>query len=63
MQDLHQTQTGLETQSKSILKYFRIAISFVLNYEEGGEHSFLNGDSHSEVFLNETPGSAPKVGM
>jgi peptidoglycan/xylan/chitin deacetylase (PgdA/CDA1 family) len=31
----------------------RIAISFVLNYEEGGEHTLLNGDAHSEAFLTE----------
>ena len=30
-----------------------IAISFVVNYEEGGENCVLNGDSGSETFLNE----------
>ncbi len=40
----------------------RIAISFVLNYEEGGENTILNGDAGSEVFLTETPGGAPFVG-
>ncbi|KAJ3066392.1 hypothetical protein HDU98_010317 [Podochytrium sp. JEL0797] len=39
----------------------RIAVSFVLNYEEGGENTPLNQDSHSEVFLNETPGSQPQT--
>ena len=34
----------------------RIAVSFVLNYEEGGENTILNGDAASEVFLTETPG-------
>lgn len=29
----------------------RIAISFVLNYEEGGERSTLEGDAHSEPYL------------
>lgn len=29
-------------------------MSFVLNYEEGAEHTLWNGDSHSEAFLNET---------
>lgn len=38
----------------------KIAISFVVNYEEGGEHYFLDGDKHSEVFLNETPGGKAK---
>ncbi|KAJ3195080.1 hypothetical protein HK101_001122 [Irineochytrium annulatum] len=38
----------------------RIAISFVVNYEEGGENTLDNGDLTSEVFLNETPGGAPR---
>ncbi|KAJ3293318.1 hypothetical protein HDU79_000427, partial [Rhizoclosmatium sp. JEL0117] len=29
-------------------------------YEEGGENTPDNGDTHSEVFLNETPGSQPQ---
>ncbi len=37
----------------------RIAVSFVLNYEEGGENTILNGDPASEVFLTETPGGTP----
>jgi putative urate catabolism protein len=40
----------------------RLAISFVLNYEEGGENTVLNGDSGSEIYLNETPGGAPVLG-
>ena len=40
----------------------RIAVSFVLNYEEGGENTILNGDAGSEVFLTETPGGTPIVG-
>ncbi len=31
----------------------RIAVQFVLNYEEGGERTVLNGDSGSETFLSE----------
>ena len=31
----------------------RIAVQFVLNYEEGGEHSVLHGDAGSEQFLSE----------
>ncbi|KAJ3245332.1 hypothetical protein HDU78_009577 [Chytriomyces hyalinus] len=38
----------------------RIAISFVVNYEEGGENTPSNGDPATEVFLNETPGGQPK---
>src|SRR4051812_49541297 len=40
----------------------RIAVSFVLNYEEGGENTILNGDPASGVFLTETPGGTPIVG-
>ena len=40
----------------------RIAVSFVLNYEEGGENTILNGDAGSEVFLTETPGGTPLAG-
>jgi allantoinase len=35
----------------------RIAISFVLNYEEGGERCVLHGDDESEAFLSEIPGA------
>ena len=31
----------------------RIAVQFVLNYEEGGENSVLHGDAASEQFLSE----------
>jgi len=31
----------------------RIAVQFVLNYEEGGENNVLHGDATSEVFLSE----------
>lgn len=31
----------------------RIAVQFVLNYEEGGERSVLEGDPHAETFLSE----------
>jgi peptidoglycan/xylan/chitin deacetylase (PgdA/CDA1 family) len=29
----------------------RIAVSFVLNYEEGGERNVLDGDAHAENYL------------
>jgi peptidoglycan/xylan/chitin deacetylase (PgdA/CDA1 family) len=38
----------------------RLAINFVLNYEEGGENTVVNGDVRSEVFLNETPGGTAR---
>ena len=31
----------------------RIAVQFVLNYEEGGENNPLHGDPTSETFLSE----------
>ena len=31
----------------------RIAVSFVLNYEEGGERTILDGDTESESYLAE----------
>lgn len=34
-------------------KQAKIALQFVINYEEGGENCVLHGDSHSEVFLSE----------
>ena len=33
----------------------RVAVQFVINYEEGGEHDILHGDSHSEAFVTEEP--------
>ena len=35
----------------------RIAVSFVLNYEEGGENCVLHGDAGSEQFLSEIIGA------
>ncbi len=40
----------------------RIAVSFVLNYEEGGENSVLHGDAASEAFLSEIIGAQPIPG-
>ena len=36
----------------------RVALQFVLNYEEGGENSVLHGDPASETFLSEIIGAA-----
>src|SRR5215469_662632 len=41
----------------------RVALSFVLNYEEGGERSILHGDKTSEVYLHEVVGLAPRKGL
>jgi putative urate catabolism protein len=40
----------------------RLALSFVLNYEEGGERSVEEGDAEAESYLQEVVGSAPTVG-
>jgi OHCU decarboxylase len=44
-------------------KAARIAISLVLNYEEGGENSILHGDCASEAFLSEIVGAQPWPGQ
>ncbi len=41
----------------------RIAVQFVLNYEEGGENSVLHGDAASEAFLSEIPSAQPLKGV
>jgi hypothetical protein len=41
----------------------RIAVQFVLNYEEGAERTVLNGDETSEYFLSEMVGAQPVVGL
>jgi putative urate catabolism protein len=41
----------------------RIALSFVLNYEEGGERCVLHGDQESEAFLSEMPGAQALAGV
>ena len=40
----------------------RIAVQFVLNYEEGAESSVLHGDAASETFLSEIVSAAPYAG-
>ncbi|MBG6141918.1 allantoinase PuuE [Roseibium album] len=41
----------------------RVAVQFVLNYEEGGENNILHGDSASEAFLSDIPGVAQWPGQ
>ena len=41
----------------------RVALQFVLNYEEGGENSVLHGDKAAEAFLSEIVGAAPLEGV
>jgi putative urate catabolism protein len=40
----------------------RLAVSFVLNYEEGGERTPLEGDPESESYLHEVVGAPPTSG-
>jgi len=40
----------------------RIAVQFVINYEEGGENTILNGDKGSEAFLSEMIGAPSHAG-
>jgi OHCU decarboxylase len=40
----------------------KIAVSLVLNYEEGGENSILHGDAASEAFLSDIAGAQPWPG-
>ncbi|MDW3224091.1 MAG: allantoinase PuuE [Paracoccaceae bacterium] len=41
----------------------RIAVQFVVNYEEGGENCLLHGDDASEAFLSEVIGAQPWPGQ
>jgi OHCU decarboxylase len=41
----------------------KIAISLVLNYEEGGENNVLHGDAGSEAFLSDIAGAAAWPGQ
>jgi OHCU decarboxylase len=40
-----------------------VAVSLVLNYEEGGENCLLHGDAASEAFLSEIVGAQPWPGQ
>ena len=41
----------------------RLALQFVINYEEGGENCILHGDPASEAFLSEIVGAQPYDNM
>jgi allantoinase len=41
----------------------RIAVQFVMNFEEGGENSILHGDEASEAFLVDVLGARPWLGQ
>lgn len=37
----------------------KVALNFVINYEEGGENCILHGDKASENLLSDIPGAVP----
>lgn len=41
----------------------RLAVQFVINYEEGSENCILHGDAGSEAFLSESVGAQPLLGV
>ena len=41
----------------------RVAVQFVVNYEEGGENCILHGDAASEAFLSDVLGAQPWPGQ
>ena len=41
----------------------KVAVQFVLNYEEGGENCVLHGDAASEAFLSDIIGASPIAGQ
>ncbi len=41
----------------------RVAVQFVINYEEGGENNILHGDAASEAFLSDVLGAVPWPGQ
>ena len=51
----------VEARLISIGRNGRVAVSMVLNYEEGGEYSVLHGDAHSEFVLTDV-GAEPLAG-
>ena len=53
---------GKEPPEFNWLNNTKLAIQFVLNYEEGGENTVLNGDKQSEIFLSEIIGAQPVIG-
>lgn len=53
---------GRNTPDPRWPKSARLAVQFVLNYEEGGELTPLNGDETSEPFMNEVPLGDAQVG-
>lgn len=40
----------------------RVAVHFVMNYEDGGENCVLHSDPASKIFLSEIVGAVPFIG-
>ena len=53
---------GQNTPKVSWPNSSKIAIQFVINYEEGGENCLLHGDPASEAFLSEIVGAEQWIG-
>ena len=53
---------GKETPQANWPENARIALQFVINYEEGGENCVLHGDKASEYFLSEIIGAEAREG-
>ena len=41
----------------------KVAVQFVINYEEGSEYSIPDGDARAETSMSETPGAGPGEGI
>ena len=54
---------GKETPQPHWPNQARVAVQFVVNYEEGSENCILHGDQHSEAFLSEITGASPLTGI
>ena len=48
---------GAQTPDPNWPEDARVAVQFVVNYEEGGENNILHGDAGSEAFLSEIVGA------
>lgn len=54
---------GRKSPNPNWVNNARIAVQFVINYEEGGENCILHGDPSSEAFLSEIVGAVPFRGL
>jgi putative urate catabolism protein len=54
---------GRHTPTPNWPNQARVAVQFVINYEEGGENCVLHGDESAEAFLSEVVGAVPLAGV